>query len=152
MKPCVICNKLVDTDNCFGHVSDDEVYCDEHFDLGRIAKDYMETMKKIKELRIKALELQNQYNEKRAFSLGKVFNYVRKDVYFVGWKTKIEQINKKGKQPAITKITVTAPQIPQNDFECLFFDLACNRNIEVIVHARLKKIDAEKFCKSEKVV
>lgn len=116
MKPCVVCKTPVDVDNGFGHISNNDVYCEKHGELGRIEREYVNVITKMKLMEKEATQLQNQYNEEYARVEGKKCNFVRYTLGVVGWVTEATQREKKGKREESTRLVIVTKKMEQNDF------------------------------------
>lgn len=145
MKPCVICKEPVDVDNCFGHIDDEDVYCEKHGNLGRIKKEFLDTENKIKVLQNDATKLQNQFNEEYAKIDGKTCPFVRYDIMLSGWVIEAMQRERKGKRSESTKLIIVTKKMSQNDFDNLCCQLGGSApDAKIIFNIKVDKERLEK--------
>lgn len=145
MKPCVVCKTPVDVDNGFGHVSDEEVYCVKHAELGKIWEEFNNARKSIEISKKIATKLQNLYNEAYAKIEGKECTFIRRDMTLMGYVQECRQREPKGKKLGSTKLVIVTKLMEQNDFS----DLCCQiggraPEVEITFHIKTDKKILEK--------
>lgn len=74
IKPCFMkysskekCKELVDVDNGFGHVMDDEVWCEKHKEIGQAYLKSVEIIKKQQDLTIQERKLSDELQKPLRF-------------------------------------------------------------------------------------
>lgn len=138
LEKCVTCGIPVNTDNGFGHIPKDEVYCSEHMDIGRKLHHFHNVIQQISKLKKEKIKLENEIIELNCNAKGIEVDHTIKEFQFLGSILKFEQLPPGTLLPPTTRFEIiTREQLSKIEFDQLGWSILDGHYVMVSIKVKV---------------